>query len=131
MFSDVKPSPHTIPALLVISVLALSGCASQRDNGGIIVDKKHVDMHAYRQDLRECQAYASEVDAGATVAKSAGTAAAVGGAIGAIFGNSHTAARSAGAGAVAGTAKGIGAVSREKEQVVKRCLRGRGYRILN
>jgi len=131
MFSDVKPSPHTLPALLVISVLALSGCANQPEGGRIIIDKKHVDMHAYRQDLRECQAYASEVDAGATVAESAGTAAVVGGAIGAIFGNSHTAARSAGAGAVAGTAKGVGAVSREQEQVVKRCLRGRGYRILN
>ncbi len=31
----------------------------------------------------------------------------------------------------AGTAKGVGAVNREQEQVVKRCLRGRGYRIIN
>jgi len=119
------------PALIATCALIFSGCANQPESGHIIIDKKHIDMHAYRQDLRECQSYASEVNAGATVAKSAGTAAVVSGAIGAIFGNSHTAARSAGAGAVAGTAKGVGAVSREKEQVVKRCLRGRGYRILN
>jgi len=120
-----------MPVLFALCAIALSGCASQSDNGGIIIDKKHVDIHAYRQDLRECQTYASEVNGGAKVAKSAGTAAVVGGAIGAIFGNSQTAVRSAGAGAVAGTAKGVNAVSREKEQVVKRCLRGRGYQVLN
>lgn len=131
MLPDVNTNPKTIPALLALLALTLSGCASKPNQGGIIIDKKGVDMYAYRQDLRECQAYANEVDVGTKVVKSAGTAAVVGGAIGAIFGNSHTAARSAGAGAVAGTAKGVGAANREQEQVVKRCLRGRGYHILN
>jgi hypothetical protein len=127
MLSDVNTAPKVMPTLLALCALTLNGCASKPNQGGIIIDKKGVDMYAYRQDLRECQTYANEVDVGTKVAKSAGTAAVVGGAIGAIFGNSHTAARSA----VAGTAKGVSAANREQEQVVKRCLRGRGYHILN
>jgi hypothetical protein len=42
-----------------------------------------------------------------------------------------SAARGAGVGAVTGGARGIAEGERDKVQVVKRCLRGRGYKVLN
>lgn len=114
-----------------LCALLLAACASNSSNGGVIIDTKYVDMSAYRQDLSECQSYAAQVNTGATVAKSSGTAAAIGGAIGAIVGNSSSAAKGAGSGAVLGAAKGMGKASREKDKVIKSCLRGRGYRVLN
>jgi hypothetical protein len=56
----------------------------------------------------------------------------VGGAVGVIVGDSsEAAARGAGVGAVTGGARGIAQGERDKVQVVKRCLRGRGYKVLN
>lgn len=52
-------------------------------------------------------------------------------ALGAIAGNSGTAERAAGVGGVIGGAKGAGSGLRERDRVVKNCLRGRGYRVLN
>ena len=55
----------------------------------------------------------------------------IGGVLGAIFGNSGTAGRMAGGGAVVGAAGKAGDAQQEKEQVLKNCMRGRGYRVLN
>ena len=57
--------------------------------------------------------------------------AAVGGAIGAITDGSEGAAKGAGVGAVTGGAKGLSQGERDEVRVVKRCLAGRGYRVLN
>jgi len=111
------------------SVVAVAGCTTTKE---IIIDEKGVDMAAYRRDLAECRVYAEQVRTGEKVGKGAASGAAVGGAIGAITGGSRdSAARGAGVGAVSGAAKGAARGEREAVQVVKRCLRGRGYRILN
>ena len=111
--------------LLVFAMVA--GCASKN----VIVDTKGVDMSRYQQDRSECESYSTQVSTGTQAAKSAGFGAAVGAAIGAIFGNSRTVVRSAGAGGVAGGAQGALKGENEKEQVLRNCLRGRGYRVLN
>ena len=88
-------------------------------------------MTRYAADKAECEQYAQEVRTGEKAARGAASGAVVGGAVGAIVGNSNTAARGAGVGAVSGGVRGIAEGSREEVQVVKRCLRGRGYRVLN
>lgn len=116
-------------ALLVVA------CASNQ----VIVDTKGVDMSRYEQDRRECEAYVEQLSSGGQIAKSAGLGAAigavVGGAAGAIFGDSTSAARGAAVGGVTGGAQGgvTGVVKSEndKEQVLRNCLTGRGYRVLN
>lgn len=112
---------------LLLAVLALAACASRN----VIVDTQGADMSRYAQDRRECESYAAQVDTGGQVARSAGFGALVGAAIGAIFGNSKTVVRSAGAGGVTGGAQGAIRGDQEKEQVLRNCLRGRGYRVLN
>lgn len=117
-----------IPAVLVAIPLALfAGCASQ----GVIVDTKGVNMSSYDQDRRDCESYAGQVSTGTSVARGAGFGAAVGAALGAIFGDSRRVIQSAGAGGVVGGAKGAVKGENEKEQVLRNCLRGRGYRVLN
>jgi len=114
--------------LSAFALFLLAACASSRQP---IIDTQGVNMAQYENDLLECEAYADQIN----VAQRAGTGA-VGGAvfwsiIGAIFGNSSTAQRAAGAGAVSGGASGTIDGVQEKRQIVRNCLRGRGYRVLN
>ncbi|MEM8769107.1 MAG: glycine zipper family protein [Pseudomonadota bacterium] len=117
--------------LSVALVAVLTGCASTP--GKPIVDMKGVNAYQYEQDLEECSVYADEVEVGAKAVGGAATGAAVGAAIGAIWdgyrGNSPE--RGAATGAVIGGAGGVGSGVTERSQVVKNCLRGRGYRVLN
>lgn len=118
------------PAQLTVTLTALAlvtACA----NKDVIVDSKGVDMSRYAQDRRECDALTTQVSTGTQAAKSAGVGAVVAGAVGAIFGNSGTVGRAAGAGGVVGGARGALQGESEKEQVLRNCLRGRGYRVLN
>jgi len=121
---------------LLVAVMLLAACShygasSGADSSGIIIDRQGVDMSRYYSDLNECQGYASEVRVAERTATSTAGGAVVGGIIGAVVGDSDTAKRGAGVGAVTGTIKGVSSGSRERERVVKNCLRGRGYRVLN
>ena len=79
-------------------------------------------------DWKECEAYTEQIVMGEGVAKGAAVGAAVGAAAGAIHGESgHGAATGA---VYGGTRSGLEA-DRDKQRVFKRCLRGRGYRVLN
>ena len=72
-----------------------------------------------------------EVSTGRDAAEGAAGGAIIGGILGAIFGDSGTAGRMAGGGAVIGAAGKAGDAEQEKSQGVKNCMRGRGYRVLN
>lgn len=108
-----------------ITVAALIGCAAYPDP---IIDTKGVDMEQYQQDLAECQTFKQPIQTEVGAAKGAAAGAAVGGATGAVTGN---AAEGAAVGAIAGAARSAQLSEREKQQVVKNCLRGRGYKVLN
>lgn len=97
----------------------------------IIIDRKGVNMATYEQDLAECREYASAVKTGEKGARGAASSAVIGGAVGAVLGGPEGAVRGAGVGAVTGGARGVSEGEREEMQVVKRCLRGRGYKVLN
>lgn len=115
---------------VLVTVLLLTACAG-RGAGGPIVDMKGVDPAQYRMDLAECEQYADQVAVGQQAVGRAAAGAAVGGLIGAAVGDSDTAKRSAGAGAVVGGARGTGDAIRERRTVVRNCLRHRGYAVLN
>ena len=115
--------------LLTLGMAALLVACTTTDE--IIIDKSGVNMSKYADDLAQCQAYSQEVKTGEKAVRGAASGAVVGGLIGAAVGNSRDAQRGAGAGAVTGGAKGAAQGEREEVQVVKNCLRGRGYRVLN
>ena len=109
-------------------LLQVTACTTTDE---IIIDTKGVNMSAYQQDLADCQGYASGVKTGEKATKGAASGAVVGGLIGAITGGGSGAAQGAGVGAVGGGARGANEGERSELQVVKRCLSGRGYRVLN
>jgi hypothetical protein len=106
-------------------VTALAGCAAHPDP---IVDMKSVDPDLLAQDWEDCEGYSEEIAIGKGVAKGAGVGGGVGAAGGAIHGD---VGRSAATGALIGATRSGLDANREKQQVFKRCLRGRGYRVLN
>jgi outer membrane lipoprotein SlyB len=103
----------------------LAGCAAHPDP---IIDTKGVDMEAYATDWDECEVYTEEILIAAGVIKGTATGGAVGAIDGAIWGDVETgAARGALWG---GTISGLDA-DKERQKVFKRCMSGRGYKVLN
>ena len=117
--------------IILLASLLLAACSSQpRAPGGVIIDERGVNPDDYAADLSECAEYAGQVRAGEKVAAHTAGGAVVGGAVGSAYNNS-SGSDGAAAGAVVGAVKGIAAVSGERSQVVKNCLRHRGYTVLN
>ena len=98
-----------------------------------IVDIKGVNEARYVKDLAECQGYAKEASGmGSSAAKSAGAGAVVGGLLGLVTGGNTTGiVQAAGAGAVISGAGGAYKGNESQEAVLKKCLLGRGYKVLN
>lgn len=115
-------------SLVVASVLAVTACTTTDE---IIIDERGVDMNAYHQDLADCRRYGDQVKTQEKAAKGAASGAVVGGLTGAIFGGASGAAQGAGVGAVGGGVTGANEGEQTEVQVVKRCLAGRGYQLLN
>ena len=117
-----------IKATMLIAAALAAGCAAHPDP---IIDMKGVDLDQYEQDWVECESYTEEVIVAKGVAKGAGLGAVIGAAGGAVGGNSTDVAEGAGIGALwGGTRSGLDA-DEMKQDVFKRCMRGRGYRVLN
>ncbi|WP_308367089.1 MULTISPECIES: glycine zipper family protein [unclassified Microbulbifer] len=125
-------------ATLSLSVLMAFGCATQQEQvpgaGNIVIDTYGVNMRQYQLDLADCKglAMAARRDEGRRgIARAAGGAL-LGGALGAIIGDSSRAAvAGAGTGAIIGGVSGVGSAHSEANRIAKNCLRGRGYRVLN
>lgn len=113
----------------------LSACTTGKSpyvgSRDVIVDTEGVDYYAYQRDLAECRAYTDQVPVASRSATGAAGGAVVGGLIGAAAGNSSTAKRAAGVGAVAGGAGSAASGYTERQKVVRNCMIGRGYRVLN
>lgn len=109
---------------IVCAILA-SGCASHPDP---IIDMKGVDENAMAIDWEDCEDYSEQVIVAKGAAKGAAGGAVAGAAAGAIGGNADA---GAGYGAIWGATRSSIDGDREKQQVFKRCMRGRGYKVLN
>ncbi len=122
--------------LTTLFLITLSGCVANNSSSILegskpIIDTKGVNISQYEIDLEECSIFSEDISTGKSIAKGAVTGAAVGAVIEAITDDTRSRRDTMEVGAVTGGAKsGIRAI-REKEQILKRCLRGRGYKVLN
>ena len=100
-----------------------------------IVDMKNIDRVAYERDLLECKEYALQVDVGGSAAAGAIFGAMAGAAMGAAVGSVYNdpgrgAAIGATGGGLGGLGRGAISATTAQEQIVRRCLIGRGYPVL-
>jgi hypothetical protein len=112
----------------------LNGCVSSQDGlpvVRIIIDQDGVDVSSYNKDLYECRRYAGQINAGGDALSGALAGAIVGALVGAAIDDSDTAKRTGGYGAIVGGAEAGGDAVQTQETVVKKCLTGRGYKVLN
>ena len=112
-------------ALTALILTAVAGCAAHPDP---IVDMRGVDEATFERDWAECEAYSKEIDITEGVARGSAAGAAIGAIAGAIDGEAD---EGAGYGAVYGGARSGLDADRDRQRVFKRCLVGRGYRVLN
>lgn len=112
----------------IVIVLMLAGCATSGANYRPVVDLHNRDPGRYQTDLSECQAYATQrMDA----ASGAVAGAVAGALLGAFLTPRGSRNYVAGRGAVLGGLAGAGGANETQETIVKRCLAGRGYSVLN
>ncbi len=112
--------------------VSLGGCAATTGaNYRPVVDNKGVDLNKYEVDLRECQNYATQTaGAGESAAAGAAAGAVLGAVLAAAAGKNHSRSSNARVGAVTG-AVGAGAEGETNQRnIIRRCLAGRGYRVL-
>lgn len=118
----------TKPVILLIAAALMTGCAAHPDP---IIDMRGVDQEQFEEDWAECEVYTHEVEVAKGVAKGAGLGGVIGAATGSVGGNSTDVAEGAAYGGLwGGTRSGLEA-DRQKQMVFKRCMSGRGYRVLN
>jgi len=106
-------------------VVTIAGCAAHPDP---IVDMQGVNPDLLAQDWEDCESYTEQIIVGVGVAKGAGVGAGVGAVAGAI---NNDVGRGAANGALIGATRSGLDADKDKQRVFKRCLRGRGYRVLN
>jgi outer membrane lipoprotein SlyB len=116
-----KKSPIGVLTIMVV----VSGCAAHPDP---IIDMKGVNESAMQLDWAECGGYSEQVIIAKGTTKGAAGGAVSGAAAGAISGD---VGRGAGYGAIWGATRSTVKADRDKQMVFKRCLRGRGYQVLN
>ncbi len=115
-----------IAVALVVTIL--TGCATRGANYVPLVDMKIRDSAAFNQDVMECQQYAKQ-------SLDAASGAVAGAIIGALIGTALSTRgyrnEAAGYGATVGAISGGVHANDTQESIVKRCLAGRGYNVLN
>lgn len=120
----------------VIFAGLLSGCAVEgyHPGGSVVVDWSQIDdTNKYYQDISQCRDLAEQVPgAGQSAAAGAVGGALLGALVGVLIGDAgEFALQGAGLGAVSGAAGGAGHGAMNRDAVMKNCLEGRGYRVLN
>ena len=118
---------------ILIAAMVLTGCATYRP----IVDQQSVySQDQYEQDLRECQAYAEQIAPGQAALIGAGLGAGIGAlaglTVGIIFNVNpgELAAAGAAIGGLQGGTSSAAAAGLSQIDVIRQCLRGRGYAVL-
>ena len=117
--------------VFLLSASLSTGCVSTVPdplftNSGPIIDRKGVDLNLYALDLKQCSEYADQVSVGRSVLKGAAAGAAIGGLYEVV-----TKEEAVELGAVTGGTKSAIASMNQKKKIVKKCLIGRGYRVLS
>ena len=110
------------------------GCA-QTDlsdrNDIAVIDTRGVDESVFKKDYSECSDFAKNIDLTERTLKQGAVAGATGAAVGAIIGGEEAAKKIGGSAAVLNAVEANLDGRNEQAKIIKNCLRGRGYKVLN
>jgi outer membrane lipoprotein SlyB len=122
-----NPSKTILVSFLIISI---SGCANMGADYRPIIDSKVINRTKYEADLKECQEFAKEAPSGMDGVIAG---AVVGTLIGAAVGGSNSYVRNStmNFGGTYGAMSGGASTENTQRNIIKRCLSGRGYVVLN
>ena len=119
---------------LYLNLCFVIGCA-QTDlsdrNDIAIIDTRGVDESVFKKDYSECSEFAKNIDLTERTLKQGAVAGATGAAVGAIIGGEETAKKIGGSAAVLNAVEANLDGRNEQAKIIKNCLRGRGYKVLN
>ena len=117
---------------VLLAIIFLASCASFQP----MVDMRGKSQYQYNYDLRDCQEYANQVSPATTglvgAGVGAGVGAVLGGIVGAFFGcPGETAAFGAAIGGASGGMRGVGSGAVSQQNIIRKCMEGRGWNVLN
>ena len=119
---------------LYLNLFFVVGCA-QNDlsdrNDIAIIDTRGVDESVFKKDYSECSDFAKNIDLTERTLKQGAVAGATGAAVGAIIGGEEAAKKIGGSAAVLNAVEANLDGRNEQAKIIKNCLRGRGYKVLN
>ena len=119
---------------LYLNLFFVVGCA-QTDlsdrNDIAIIDTRGVDESVFKKDYSECSDFAKNIDLPERTLKQGAVAGATGAAVGAIIGGEEAAKKIGGSAAVLNAVEANLDGRNEQAKIIKNCLRGRGYKVLN
>ena len=119
---------------LYLNLCFVIGCA-QTDlsdrNDIAIIDTRGVDESVFKKDYSECSDFAKNIDLTDRTLRQGAVAGATGAAVGAIIGGEEAAKKIGGSAAVLNAVEANLDGRSEQAKIIKNCLRGRGYKILN
>ena len=110
---------------LILLVVFISGCTD-----GPVADNRGRSDAQYKEDLADCRAYAKKANTGDKAAEKAAVGLAVGGVFGMVIGNRDSAQKAAGVGAVSDEISDAAKAEEREQNILHRCLKSRGYKIL-
>lgn len=113
---------------ITLLILVLGGCATRGANYVPVVDSKYKNPEELLNDTRECQQYALQRVNAAQGAVAGALFGALLGAALAPGGYRNDVARQT---AIVGGVGGAASANDTQEVIIKRCLAGRGYNVLN
>jgi outer membrane lipoprotein SlyB len=117
---------------IIAAALALTGCAVSNTGAGFSPLIDGADRTKINADLSHCQAYARQVAGSADRAAAGALAGAlIGGVLNAALGAKGYGNEMAAFGAITGGLEGAGAGARDQQSIVRKCMVGRGHRVLN
>ena len=100
-------------------------------NDVAIIDTRGVDESVFKKDYSECSDFAKNIDLTERTLKQGAVAGATGAAVGAIIGGEEAAKKIGGSAAVLNAVEANLDGRKEQAKIIKNCLRGRGYKVLN
>lgn len=119
---------------LYVNLCFVIGCAQTHlsDRSDIaIIDTRGVDESVFKKDYSECSDFAKNIDLTERTLKQGAVAGATGAAVGAIIGGEEAAKKIGGSAAVLNAVEANLDGRNEQAKIIKNCLRGRGYKVLN